>query len=246
MGNPTGVFFCSPVLTTVVERDKLKLTIVVEEGECHISEAFSRLEPAKQERIIRAALDEFAKHGYDGASTNRIVKEAGIAKGMLFYYFQNKQELYYYLVDYALDYVNLEYLVHLDPSEADFLARYSQAAKVKMKSYIKNSEVFEFLGSLYLEQNGEVPKELWERIDQMNRNGMKKMLDNVDTSLFREDISPEYVMKITTWALEGYQKELVGRLKSESLSKKDLEPYWDEFYELLDVLQKILYRQGEV
>ncbi len=55
-----------------------------------ISEKLKSLTLDKQERIINASLAEFARNGYERASTNEIVKEAGISKGSLFVYFNNK------------------------------------------------------------------------------------------------------------------------------------------------------------
>ena len=66
-----------------------------------INHKFFSLKPEKRERIINAALKEFAKNGYDKASTNEIVKESGISKGSLFNYFISKKELYLFLLDYA-------------------------------------------------------------------------------------------------------------------------------------------------
>ena len=51
---------------------------------------FTELDSEKQERILDAALKEFAEYGYENGSTNRIVKNCGISKGSLFTYFENK------------------------------------------------------------------------------------------------------------------------------------------------------------
>jgi TetR/AcrR family transcriptional regulator len=209
-----------------------------------ISESFAKLEPDRQERILKAALNEFARKGYERASTNNIVKEAGIAKGTLFYYFKNKQALFDYLVEYVLDYVETEYLARLDFSEPDFLTRYWKAAQIKLESYLKDKEAFEFLGSLYLRRETEG---LWQRLDAMYQQAMAKMFENLDTSLFRTDIAAEYAIKLTAWAMEGYQSELLARLQDKDLSTLDMKPYWDEFYQLLQVLRTLLYKnQGEV
>ena len=60
------------------------------------------MEPEKRERIINAAINEFTKKGYRNASTNEIVKEAGISKGLIFHYFKNKKQLYLFLYDYLI------------------------------------------------------------------------------------------------------------------------------------------------
>ena len=48
-------------------------------------ESFENLPEDKKKRIIEASIEEFAKKGYEKASTNNIVKTAGISKGILFH-----------------------------------------------------------------------------------------------------------------------------------------------------------------
>jgi len=43
---------------------------------------FLALEPEKQSRIINAAIKEFVHKGYNKASTNEMVKDADISKGL--------------------------------------------------------------------------------------------------------------------------------------------------------------------
>jgi len=70
-----------------------------------LNEKFFTLSPEKQARITNAALEVFARNDYKHASTDDIAAKAGISKGLLFYYFRNKQSLYLYLYDYALEQV---------------------------------------------------------------------------------------------------------------------------------------------
>ena len=44
-------------------------------------------------RILRAAFEEFYRHGYQGGSLNRIIEESGTTKGALFHHFQGKGDL---------------------------------------------------------------------------------------------------------------------------------------------------------
>jgi TetR/AcrR family transcriptional regulator len=50
--------------------------------------------PPSRERILRAALDEFAEHGFAGARVDRIAKAAGVNKAMLYYHYGSKDALY--------------------------------------------------------------------------------------------------------------------------------------------------------
>lgn len=45
-------------------------------------------------RLLDAAEEIFAKSGLEAASTEAIARKAGVSKTMLFYYFQNKEQLY--------------------------------------------------------------------------------------------------------------------------------------------------------
>ena len=62
---------------------------------------FDQLSEEKRNRILQVSIKEFAEHGYELASTNRIVMAAQISKGSLFKYFSSKLSLYMYLVAYA-------------------------------------------------------------------------------------------------------------------------------------------------
>ena len=48
---------------------------------------------AKRAAIIKTATRQFARHGYDGASTADIAKEAGVSVGTIFRIFPTKEEL---------------------------------------------------------------------------------------------------------------------------------------------------------
>jgi len=64
--------------------------------------AFERLPEQERSRIVDACMAEFASRGYKKASTNAIVRQLGIPKGSLFYWFGNKDGLYLHLVDLSV------------------------------------------------------------------------------------------------------------------------------------------------
>ena len=49
---------------------------------------------ATRQRILREAIHEFARLGFDQANINVIAEQAGIGKGTIYLYFENKQELF--------------------------------------------------------------------------------------------------------------------------------------------------------
>ena len=61
-------------------------------------ETFFRLPQEKQERILEAALDEFSTVTFTEASINRIIQKAGIPRGSFYQYFDNKEDLYQFII----------------------------------------------------------------------------------------------------------------------------------------------------
>jgi AcrR family transcriptional regulator len=55
------------------------------------------------ERILEAATRVLSEHGYDGASTNRIAKAAGVSNGSLYQYFPNKDAIVIAVLDRFAD-----------------------------------------------------------------------------------------------------------------------------------------------
>ena len=64
-------------------------------------QTFFNLPDKKRQTITDLAIAEFASHDYDNASITKIVKQAKIAKGSFYQYFEDKKELYLYLVNLA-------------------------------------------------------------------------------------------------------------------------------------------------
>ena len=65
---------------------------------------FANLPQDKQQRVAEAAISEFAANGYQRASLNTIVRQAGIAKGSIYQYFANKQALFLHVFEqFALE-----------------------------------------------------------------------------------------------------------------------------------------------
>jgi AcrR family transcriptional regulator len=62
-------------------------------------QTFLNLPEEKQSSIIHVAIDEFAEHGFEGASITQMVSRAGIAKGSFYQYFEDKHDLFMVLVE---------------------------------------------------------------------------------------------------------------------------------------------------
>ena len=48
---------------------------------------FKRLDEEKKDRVLRAAIEEFQAHGFEGAKIDIIAQKADVAKGSIYQYF---------------------------------------------------------------------------------------------------------------------------------------------------------------
>ena len=76
------------------------------------TQTFANLPEPKRQALLDIAVEEFANNDYDNASISRIVARAGIAKGSVYQYFADKQDLFLFLLDLSnrkrLEYVQTE------------------------------------------------------------------------------------------------------------------------------------------
>ncbi|GEL78196.1 TetR/AcrR family transcriptional regulator [Tenuibacillus multivorans] len=203
---------------------------------------FEDIKEGKKKKIVEAALEEFAEHGYEKASTNRIVYQAGVGKGMLYYYFENKRKLYLYLVKNSLDVIEDQYIKHIDISETDVFERMRQIAEFEMRVYSKNYHFFNFMSSVFINEDFVLTDDLKGRIEKLQDEGMAKLYQNIDFSKFRDDIDVNKAFKLIQWAINGYQNDLINRLKGVNFNHLDFEYYMDEFLEYLEVLKIGFYK----
>jgi TetR/AcrR family transcriptional regulator len=60
---------------------------------------FYNLSDEKKDRIFDAALQEFSTWSFSEASLNQIIKNADIPKGSFYQYFDNKEDIYLYMME---------------------------------------------------------------------------------------------------------------------------------------------------
>jgi len=199
-----------------------------------MNDKFFDLKKEKQDRMINAALKVFALNGYAHASTDDIVKEAGISKGLLFHYFSNKIGLYSFVFDYSVRYVSLEMTSSVDKSDNDFFGLHIQIKNIEsmiMRGYpymiaflrsVKDEDVLEAINAISDKKN--VVTELIEEFFKHANT----------TSLKNEDDIPR-INKMIDCISEGVLKDNIKNVEERP------ELYSKEMKEYLLLLKKMAY-----
>ncbi|WP_338448075.1 TetR/AcrR family transcriptional regulator [Niallia oryzisoli] len=203
---------------------------------------FLNLDSEKQDRIVNAAMKEFAQKGYDLASTNQIVKEAGISKGLLFHYFKNKKQLYLFLFDYCYSMIVGEFYHKVDLSEKDFFKRTSEAIMIKMELMTSYPDLFKFMEEALLEESLEVKAELEKKRKEFIDINMEKFFEGIDYTKFRDDVNLPIMLKIITFTFEKLSDETLFKAKLAPGHEINYEEVRLEAEEYLKVLKRSFYK----
>ncbi len=120
-----------------------------------MNDKFFDLKKDKQDRMINAALKVFAMQGYKHASTDDIVKEAGVSKGLLFHYFESKLGVYEFVYEYSVRYMVLELSTTVSKDESNLFEIMKQMEFARMNVAKGYPYMQQFLNRSMTEDVGE-------------------------------------------------------------------------------------------
>jgi TetR/AcrR family transcriptional regulator len=203
---------------------------------------FLNLEKEKQDRIINAAIKEFADKGYDRASTNEMIKEAGISKGLLFHYFQNKKQLFLFLFDYCYEIIADEFYKKINFHETDFFARMREAIIIKMELLAIYPDIFKFIQEVFMDDSAEIKVEFEKKKTELTHINIEKVYEGIDFSKFRDDIDVEKIFKIITWTFEKMSDEELYKAKHTPNHEIDYQKIMVKAEEYFDIFIKCFYK----
>ncbi|MCL6571972.1 MAG: TetR/AcrR family transcriptional regulator [Bacillus sp. (in: Bacteria)] len=197
---------------------------------------FLNLDTEKQDRIMNAAMKEFALKGYDRASTNEIVKDAGISKGLLFHYFGNKKQLFLFLYEHMTKIFLERILEKVNWDEKDIFFRYRQIASLKLELFKIYPEMFNFIKSIYTEASSDVKSDLNRMGKELFASSFLKLFSDIDTSKFKQGIDINKAINVINWTLEGFayqQQEKAIKLNLEQINNEEALAEMDVYMEML-------------
>jgi len=179
-----------------------------------MNDKFFDLKSEKQDRMINAALKMFAINGYKHASTDDIVKEAGISKGLLFHYFTNKMGLYSFLLDYSAKYMSFEFSRTIG-EEKDYFEYIEKLETAKLNVLRNYPYMSKFIEGCIAEDR-----------DDLDDNGKEALRNYISTlNKYRELAEkPELKEGIDTDQLENIIGYTVKGLTNEAMESEDFRP----------------------
>lgn len=152
-------------------------------------ETFNRLNHNKKQKIINGFLREFSINTYDEASISSVVKSLGIAKGSIYQYFENKLDLYIFLVKKCST-VKQKYIGHIKRKDfSDFWIYFRTLYEEGVKFDIENPLESNFLHNMVKNINSPSVKNIYDNLlDQIIEAFSKMIRYEINNNYFRNDL----------------------------------------------------------
>ena len=197
---------------------------------------FFDLKKEKQDRMINAALKVFALQGYRHASTDDIVREAAISKGLLFHYFESKLGVYSFIYDYSVRYMNLELRSTVDSKEKDLFEVMKQTECARMHAMRGYPYMQQFLNRSMSEDVSEALLAIEEKRSVLEET-YPGINAQIDYNMLPSGVDGEKLRKMLDFTVKGLMTE---RFQDSSFQREML---YGEICDYLNMVKKLVYRQ---
>ena len=174
-------------------------------------ENFEKLDENKRNRIINSAMKEFALNGYSKASTVNIARDADIAKGALFYYFGNKNEMFRYLFLNAVEIMEDKIYGILPKERTPFIKLMRLITDAKLSMTREYPLISQFMSRAYMDEVS-TEDDIKKKYEEIIARFFTYVSEYSDMSDIREDLSFTELMNIVSWISEGYAKQLMDNM----------------------------------
>ena len=193
-------------------------------------QTFMNLPAGKREPILASALAEFSSHSYESASINVVCREAGIPKGSFYQYFEDKKDLYRYILKMMIE-KKMTYITPMlqQPFDHGFFEVIREMNLAGLK-FAKDHPSYTVIGNRLLKNTR---TEMYQELIKENEGQAYAVYEHllrkaIETGEVRADIDVSFTAKI------------IFKLSAELVENEfDLDdPNWDT--KLIDILDQFM------
>ena len=170
----------------------------------------SRIQEMNRSRIIEAALGEFSRFGYAGATIDKISAAAGMSKSNLLYYFSSKSDVYEAVLEHILD-VWLAPLRTLDP-EGDPASELAAYIRQKMKMSAERPEASRLFANEVMQGAPQIKDVLEKDLKNLVTEKSKVIEQWIETGKIRK-IAPVHLI-FTIWATTQHYADFDSQIRA--------------------------------
>ncbi|WP_116900015.1 TetR/AcrR family transcriptional regulator [Thermaerobacter sp. PB12/4term] len=201
----------------------------------------STADASPRERILDAAVAEFADHGYLRASLSRIARRAGVAKSLVLYYFGSKDELYSAAVDRALQPIEAA-LEEAEPDlPRDLFERLRRLGAIKLQVYRDRPDAYRLIVRSMVDPA--VSAEFRQRLAEAAARSQELLYRDVDTSRLRPGVTVEQAVELLMLVGDGLLPRIFAAIRQRpDLGYADLDQWVEKWERYLVLVRDGLYK----
>jgi TetR/AcrR family fatty acid metabolism transcriptional regulator len=165
--------------------------------------------PEKRDRILKAAIQVFAKNGFYATRVSEIAKAAGVADGTIYLYFKNKDDVLITIFEEGIEQL-LRILREVADSEDTFENRVSRIIELQLGLLEEQRDLAEVI-TVNLRQSSRLLKQYATPLFMQYIDVIAGVVrDGQNEGAFRKDLNPRIVARslfgaldaiLLTWAL---------------------------------------------
>lgn len=201
-----------------------------------MNEKFFNLPLDRQNQIINGAIKVFSASGYRQTSTIDIAREAGISKGLLFHYFNNKKELYLYLYKYCVELVFCVLEKNRNLEETDFFDLLLHSQRKKCKLMKEHRYIYDFIVKVYMENDMDMQEEIAKYSKPLIEDNYRQFIERVDAGKFKKGVDIPLLFQTLHWCSDGFMRSALNINKS-------IDEIDKEFTKVLELYRKNFYKE---
>lgn len=171
----------------------------------------------KYERILQAALKQFATYGYQKTNTDDIARDAEVSKGLIFHYFGKKQVLYERTISSVIDFLNERSNNLFTKKYTDLVEVVVVSTRYKMKLEQQYPDHVHLLIAAYAQKHS-LPKEIQAKLAKYLDENMKiahQFLTDIVMKLpIKKEIAHQDVVQLVLGVFNQISVESVQFLKA--------------------------------
>jgi AcrR family transcriptional regulator len=204
-------------------------------------DTFFNLAEEKQEKIMRSAVSEFLNHGFEKGNVGDIAKNAGVSKGSMYQYFENKKEIFLFCVRWATELILKKYDKYTIAKEKninifDFFYISSKEMWVQLR---EERELIIFIQDVFLGKYS-LKDESMGYIMKISDEYMLKLIQNgKNNGYIRKDIDDNLLSIFMTGASIKYKEYIMNKARDagEDIIDENYEVWENEIKALVELLK---------
>jgi AcrR family transcriptional regulator len=200
-------------------------------------QTFFNLPKEKRATIMNAAIEEFAEYGLENASTNRIVKNSGIAKGSFYQYFEDKQDVFMHLLD-RIEQEEMEFFKgkHPPSNNMDTFQYFRWMVKTGMEFGLAHPRVIQAAWRVLLGEGLYYGK----NFAAYRAKTTQALTTMIKQAIERGEVDPSVDVKLAVMVMETWSNAITTYVLTEGTKQKDMLK-WMRSPKTQETIDKLLY-----